>query len=397
MSVDSGYFLGDERSAHGRLRNDAAAKNGVVLNAYERFKVDAANISTHDLLFISEKMRKDGKALPFLKHLVSANIQPQSAEFISPQPFIVKEVPDRTSDGAKRVRVAFIGLAEQLAITPKGFKITDPVEAARATVPEARKRADVTVLLAHVKTDVAERIAREVQGIDVIVVGNAQADEQYFIVPFRIGGTLVAFTPYETRMLGELRFYRDEQSRFTVKERFISLNGLVPDDPEALESVSAANSAESDARKATEASLKEWLGSTRASENAPERPANGAASEYATSASCSKCHLAQYVKWNASDHARATGALVSKPADFDASCLACHASGYRGGASAAAGQWAAMQNVQCEQCHGPGKNHIANPMKAYSKVDLRTACINCHTPETSPRFDLKAYWEKIAH
>jgi len=402
LTVDSGYFLGDERSAHGRLRNDTAARNEIVLNAYDRFKVDVANLSAHELFFVSEKLRRadsarNFSAQPILNRLVSANIQAQSAELISPQPFIIKEVPDRKAEGSKPVRVAFIGLAEQLATTPKGFKIADPVEAAKRAVPEARKRADVTVLLAHVKTATAERIAREVPGVDVIVVGNAQADEQYFIVPFRIGATLVAFTPFETRMLGELRFYRDEQSRFTVKERFISLNDLVPDDPQALESVNAANLAESDTRKATEASLKEWLSSTRASENSPEKPPDGQISEYATSASCAKCHLTQYIKWNASDHSRATGLLVSKPADFDASCLACHASGYKGGASKGASQWAAMQNVQCEQCHGPGKNHVANPTKAYSKVDLRTACMDCHTPETSPSFDLKAYWEKIAH
>lgn len=401
MSVDSGYFLGDERSAHGRLRNDTAARNELVLKAYDRFTVDVANLSAHELFFVSEKLRKadlarNRSAHPILNRLVSANIQGQSADVISPQPFIIKEVPDRKADGSKPVRVAFIGLSEQLATTPKGFKVTDPVEAARATVPEARKRADVTVLLAHVKTETAERIAREVPGVDVIIVGNAQADEQYFIVPFRIGATLIAFTPFETRMLGELRFYRDEGSRFTVKERFVSLNGLVPDDPEALEHVNAANKAETDTRKATEASLKEWLGSTRASENSQEKPHNGPLSEYASSASCAKCHLAQYVKWNTSDHARATGALVSRPADSDASCLRCHASGYKSGASAAS-QWAAMQNVHCEQCHGPGRGHIANPMKAYGKIDMRTACMDCHTPETSPKFDLKAYWEKIAH
>ncbi|HEX5735671.1 MAG TPA: multiheme c-type cytochrome [Blastocatellia bacterium] len=401
MSVDSGYFLGDERSAHGRLRNDTAARNELVLKAYDRFKVDVANLSAHELFFVSQKFKKavwarNNSAHPILNRLVSANIQGQSSEVISPQPFIVKEVPDRKAEGSKPIRVAFIGLAEQLAITPKGFKISDPVEAAKLAVPEARKRADVTVLLAHVKTEVAERIAREVPGVDAIIVGNAQPDEQYFIVPFRIGTTLVAFTPFETRMLGELRFYRDDGSRFTVKERFISLNGLVPDDPEALEDVNAVNKAESDTRKATEASLKEWLGSTRASENSQERPHNGAVSEYASSASCAKCHLAQYIKWNASDHSRATSALVSRPADFDASCLACHASGHKSGASTAS-QWAAMQNVHCEQCHGPGKDHIANPAKAYSKIDLRSACMDCHTPETSSKFDLKAYWEKIAH
>jgi 2',3'-cyclic-nucleotide 2'-phosphodiesterase (5'-nucleotidase family) len=386
------------------LRNDAAAKNELILKAYDRFKVDVANLSSHDLFFISGRLNKaefarNADADPILNRLVSANIQGQAAGLISPPAFIIKEVPDRKANGSKAIKVAFIGLSEQASNAPKGFQIGDPVEAAKRAVPEARKRADVTILLAHVKHGEAERIAREVPGIDVIIVGNAQADEQMFYVPFRIGTTLVAFTPFETRMFGELRFYRDEQSHFTVKDRYISLDGTVPDDAEGLEVVNAANKAETDARKSTEASLKEWLASTQASENAPRRDSSGGAvMQYATSSACSQCHLDQYIRWNSSAHARTTGSLVPRPADFDASCLACHASGHKKGASPSASHWAAMQNVQCEQCHGPGKNHIAEPTKAYGKIaDIRTNCTGCHTPETSPKFELKAYWDKIKH
>ncbi len=400
MSVNSGYFLGDERSAHGRVRHDTAAKNDWILKAYDRFKINVANLSSHDLLFVSEKLSKaefarNAAMHPILNRFVSANVQTQSAGLNSPPPFIIKEISDPKA--TKPIRVAFIGLMEPTSNATKGFKIGDPVDAAKRAVIEARKRADVTVLLAHVMTETAERIAREAQGIDVIIVGNARGDEQPFILSFRIGKTLVAFTPYETRMIGELRFYRDNQSRFTVKDRYILLDGGVPDDAEGLEVVAEANKAETDARKSAGEFLKDWLEKTRIFEISTGSRA-GAVGGYVSSAVCAECHTAQYIKWNASTHARASGALLLKTVDFDESCLSCHASsGLRKGVTAA-GSKPTMQNVSCEQCHGPGLDHITKPARGYGKiVNMQAACAECHTAETSPKFNLPAYWEKIKH
>ena len=400
MSVDSGYFLGDERSFHGRVRHDTSAKNERILKAYDRFKVDVANLSSHDLFFVSEKLSKvefarHSATHPVLTRFVSANVQTQSAGLTLPPPFIVKEISDPKA--TKPIRVAFIGLMEPTSNVAKGFKIGDPVDAAKRAVIEARKRADAVVLLAHVMTETAERIAREAPGIDAIIVGNARGDEQPFILSFRIGNTLIAFTPYETRMIGELRFYRDNQSRFTVKDRYILLDGGVADDAEGLEVVADANKAETDARKSAGEFLNDWLKSTRTFEiSASSR--DGLAGGYVSAAVCAECHTAQYIKWNSSAHARASGSLLLKTVDFDESCLSCHASSSLQKGALAAGPKPTMQNVSCEQCHGPGKDHITKPGKGYGKiVNMQTACAACHTAETSPKFNIQAYWEKIKH
>jgi hypothetical protein len=384
------------------VRHDAAAKNEWILKAYDRFKVDVANLSSHDLAFVSEKLSRaefarNATAHPILNRFVSANIQNQSVNLIAPPPFIVKEISDLRDGNSKPIRVAFIGLTEQASTVAKGFKIGDPVDAAKRAVIEARKRADITVLLAHVKTETAERIAREAPGVDAIIVGNTRAEDQVFTVSFRIGNTLVAFTPYETRMIGELRFYRDNQSRFTVKDRYISLDGLVPDDTEVLEVVADANKAETDARKSAGAFFNDWLKSTRTFEGAPGAHV-GSAAGYVSSAGCAECHTAQYIKWSSTAHARATGSLLLKPVDFDASCLSCHASSGLQNGVIAAGSKPMMQDVSCEQCHGPGKDHVTKPGKAYGKIlNMQTACNICHTAATSPKFDLQSYWEKIKH
>ena len=48
----------DERSTHGWLRSDAAAKDDWVLKGFEQFPADAVNVSSHDLRYLSGVLRK---------------------------------------------------------------------------------------------------------------------------------------------------------------------------------------------------------------------------------------------------------------------------------------------------------------------------------------------------
>ena len=168
--------MSDERSAHGRLRPDMAVKDEWVFKAYDQAGVDVANISSHDLRYFSTVMVDGfGRIAPesLMNGLVSANTLSQAAGSVAPPPFVVREVPSR-QPGAKPVRVAFIGLTETTPAPPAGFKFVDPAEAAKRIVPEAKKQANLVVVLAKITSqqEVA-RIAREAPGIDVIIDGNS--------------------------------------------------------------------------------------------------------------------------------------------------------------------------------------------------------------------------------
>ncbi|HSE35764.1 MAG TPA: multiheme c-type cytochrome [Blastocatellia bacterium] len=374
-----------------------------MLKAYSQFPVDVLNLSSHDLRYFADSLSKDGVARsadtePQVNRLVSANTIDERTGSQLVRPFIVREVLSNRT-GAKPVRVAFIGLTETTPDPPSGVKFTDPAEAARRTVPEARKVADLVVVLAKIKSqpEVA-RIAREVTGIDVIIDGNASSLEDGFTPPVYVGPTLLVFTPYETRMLGELRFYRDAHGKFSTKQRFVTLDEmLVPEDPAAKQVVAAAANAESNTRTKSARLLEEWLGSSRMRVTAP--PADtGSSPAFATSAACTQCHASQYLKWSKSGHAHATDPLVGRALEFDMSCLGCHATSAGLGGTMAKLETSRFQGVQCEQCHGPGSNHVAKPGKGYGRVgDMRVACGSCHTSETSPAFDPQAAWAKIAH
>ena len=401
--VDTGYFTADERSAHGRLRPDIVTKNEWVFKAYNQFPVDVLNVSSHDVRYVADSLSRAGLARiaetePLFGRLVSANTIDQRTGSGLVKPFIVREILSKRS-GAKPVRVAFIGLTEPTPDPPFGVRFTDPAEAARRTVPEARKVADLVVVLAKIKSqqDVA-RVAREAPGIDVIIDGNASSLEDGFAPPLYVGPTLIVFTPYETRMLGELRFYRDTQGKFSTKQRFVALDEmLVPEDPAAKQLVAAATSAEGETRTNTAKLLERWLGSSRMRVTAPPS-GTGSSPAFVTSAVCSQCHAPQYLKWSKSGHAHATDLIAGRALEFDSSCLDCHATGAGLAGATATSEIARFQSVQCEQCHGPGSNHVAKPGKGYGRVgDMRKACGSCHTSETSPAFDAQAAWAKIAH
>jgi hypothetical protein len=405
--VDTGYFMADERSAHGRLRPDIVAKNDWVMKAYGQFPVDVINVSSHDLRYFADALAQTefvrrSKTEPMLNRLVSANTVSESPAIVAPRSFIIHELPAR-QNGVKPVRVAFIGLTETTPAPPPGLKLTDPAEAARRTVPEARRNADLVVVLAKVSAPEAARIAREAPGIDVIIAGNAESLTESFTPPLYAGSTLIAFTPFETRMLGELRFYRSAQGKFTTRQRFIALDEtLVPEDPAAKQVVDAAASAESDARSNSKRLLENWLASSRmrVTTQPPDAPSPRGESSptYVTSAACSQCHVAQYMKWVNSPHAHATDPLPPRAFEFEANCLDCHATGSKPASAADKIETPRLQNVQCEQCHGPGGNHVAKPAKGYGRVaSLQSACASCHTTETSPDFDLQTAWAKIKH
>jgi hypothetical protein len=402
--VDTGYFMSDERSAHARLRPDAIAKDDWVKKAYEQTDVDVVNVSSHDLSYFSSALAKaeferQVRSSPLLRRLVSANTVSESPAILTPRPFIVQEVPSRETGATKPLRVAFIGLTETTPAAPPGFKFIDPAEAARRTIPRARSTADVVIALAKVSSEEAARIAREAPGIDVIIAGNSVSLEQSFTPPFYTGQTLVVFTPFETRMLGELRFYRGSQGRFTTRQRFIVLDEFaIQEDPAAKKFVDGSTVAESQARDNSKTLLDTWLASvSRRGAGREPAPAGKSGSDYVTSAACNQCHAAQYMKWANSAHARATDPLPPRSAEFEPSCLGCHATG-SGPAATDQLKSAVALSVQCEQCHGPGGKHVAKPAKGYGRVaDLKAACVGCHSTETSPGFNVAVAWEKIKH
>ncbi len=172
---------------------------------------------------------------------------------------------------------------------------------------------------------------------------------------------------------------------------------------------------------------------------------------YIGAAECAKCHAAEVKKWGETKHGHAYEALeklAKRPGlrQYDPDCVSCHTTGfaYTGGFESAKETPKLLHN-QCENCHGPGSGHAANPkggakkaddllellapwktekgdkvdkalldkMAALSEADrgkvpvpatqrrlinqIQGMCMNCHDLDNDPKFDIWTYLPKIYH
>lgn len=114
-------------------------------------------------------------------------------------------------------------------------------------------------------------------------------------------------------------------------------------------------------------------------------------------ASCIECHESFFESWAATRHAKAFESLEKAGKSKDPECIVCHTTGYgKEGGFKNKVATPALAGVQCEVCHGPGKDH-ARGFSAPAGPGNETVCLKCHTKENSPEFDYELYREKIIH
>ncbi len=121
--------------------------------------------------------------------------------------------------------------------------------------------------------------------------------------------------------------------------------------------------------------------------------------EYAGSESCKACHEYEYGKWSHNVHAHAYAILERVGSQFDPECVVCHVVGMEYESGFVSEQKTGhLKNVGCENCHGPGSEHIrTGGIAGFTKP--KSACIDCHTPENSGDYagNEGAFLEKIVH
>ena len=109
---------------------------------------------------------------------------------------------------------------------------------------------------------------------------------------------------------------------------------------------------------------------------------------YVSATACQRCHEQEYFQWSATRHAFAYDTLLKKERYFDAACVSCHTTGFGYSTGFQIGDSAStLKGVQCETCHGPGKQHVGNPKKSNIRSGADTSlCLQCHDTQHSPGF-----------
>ena len=151
--------------------------------------------------------------------------------------------------------------------------------------------------------------------------------------------------------------------------------------------------------------------------------------KYVGTKKCMGCHRVQYKSWQSDYHSKAlddlkagvkaeekTKANLDPEKDYtaDSSCLECHATGY----GKLAAPKAALDNVGCESCHGPGSAYKSPKIKSRKKwkenpeeqrklaveaglimTPSKESCVACHN-DKSPTwngFEYEKMVEDVKH
>lgn len=131
-----------------------------------------------------------------------------------------------------------------------------------------------------------------------------------------------------------------------------------------------------------------WVagGTLSYSQAAPSQPAVPAdTSAYVWDAACKDCHADIYDAWAKTKHKTALNRLSA--ADHDQPCAGCHLTGSP--KPVMVDNKIANTGVQCESCHGPGKEHVdtakAGTPAKFAKQPTESTCVECHN-EKSPHY-----------
>lgn len=330
----------------------------------------------------------------------------------------------------------------------------DPIAALRGQVKAMRDAgAGLTVALAHGNRAFAEQIAREVDDLDLVVVGVVDGTERQRLgePTGQLSGTFIVEPGEQLQSITHLTL-----SVAPGQSAVPRVDAWVVQPPRALQEAELARvqarldkfTADASADPAFLARLRSERDTLKASLDAPPEgdavavfdqvkitcklPTDGDAGTklssynawvaqqneaffagkrppapppgtpaYAGLIECETCHEEAVAYWRTTVHAHAYQTLVDTNQQFDLACVSCHVTGFRepGGSEVVENQ--GLRDVQCEVCHGAGSFHVDEPEApkgGASHIRLEApeeVCGKCHTPEHSDTFDYVAYMRDI--
>lgn len=252
LELNVGYYLNDAGANYTPPLKDIAAQNHYALQGYSQFPFDAANISFHDLPYLSQWLTKEQEKtalieFPGLKTMISANLTPEvSAQSHLPVvPYVIREVKSPRLPKGK-IKVGIVGLSEPAPAAHLGYVWRDPEKAAREVLPELRKKVNLLIVLAYMPVDKAKLLATSCQEADVVISGFNQP----YVSPIEPIGNVSFITSFsETKQLGELRVKFDKAGKPTFLNRYVPLDSFIPDDAQAASVVAEAKAAIEKARQ----------------------------------------------------------------------------------------------------------------------------------------------------
>ncbi len=356
-----------------------------ILQACAGMGFDAMNLGQREAQLSAQSLRALKTNAPV--SLISANLLDSS----SGKPIF---------DGYKIVRrgpyqIALIGVLDATGMGDnlgQGLMIEKMEATLSRLLPEVKKKADILILMAFTDETTLAKLAQDFYEFDLVLGGKVSQPSQKLEKQNR---SLILYTTNQSRTLGILKMTIAGRAQLVpLAHEMRLLLDRIPEHP-AIKALAEAYRAEI---RHTRLALDD---PAHLAEN--QVPGVKRSATYAGSASCEPCHQTATQIWKKSSHAQAFSVLVSKKADADPNCVACHTIGFgslSGYQRAFAG--AKLIDVGCESCHGPGSLHVEqHQAQAPSAFQFRPLgqgdCQKCHYGEFSRPFNWDTFWPPIQH
>ena len=150
-------------------------------------EIEAMNLMGYDLMCVGNnelKATADTESQAKMRLLIRRSRFPWVAANLTLEGTATADSPGLLVEGVQpfvvrafgRVRVGLLGLtAPQADAYPqiKGWRVGDPIEAAKRWVPLARKECDILIAVTHIGDARDRQLAQQVEGIDAIVGGHS--------------------------------------------------------------------------------------------------------------------------------------------------------------------------------------------------------------------------------
>ena len=267
---------------------------------------------------------------------------------------------------------------------PGGKPLTsDKVDELNKQLQIARQNKMLTVLAATLPLEFVSKMF-DLKNVDILIVRSAY---EVYSEPKQLDNTLVLEPGSRGMRLGELQLKVTESGSISQwSHKVISMPAKIADAPRMQAWYDQYNAdVKADYQKRV----------------ALRKQRESGKSPFVGEEQCKTCHAAQHKVWQESEHAIAFEDLEAVQKSFDPECIVCHVVGFnKEGGFVDMSLTSHLMNVQCENCHGAGREHVESAGKkpvANKNWKKQQMCQQCHVQKHSPSFDVEKYWPKIAH
>jgi Cytochrome c554 and c-prime len=278
-------------------------------------------------------------------------------------------------------------------------KLKRPSDVLPGVLAELESKSDYQVLMVQGPPALAKSLAEAYPGFDIVVATSEYLDPLKHDPEMLNGGkTMLVTVGHKGKYVGVFGFNPSESER--LRYYLVTLSTRYDGPATAM-------------KKLIEDEYRDSLRAMKTVENIPRRDyvSSVSGATFVGAENCKSCHPNTYLKWSTTKHAQAFEALAvrdPKPnVKFDAECVTCHTTGFEYNTG-----WVSEEKTpylkgnQCENCHGPGSKHVAEPdnkdfRKAMAltpeQAEKNRLCLGCHDGDNSPHFEMAKFYGQIAH